>query len=307
MLGYQVLQPGVGRLLNGLRWDPGVDPVTWQPGSTIYERAAAQGITAFRIAPGAFRGSGLSVASMRGADYRPADSLGALVAEAAGALRETHRSLATVYYGSLDATGHKHGCTSAAWRYQLGHVDKLAEQLASAVPQGTVLHVTADHGMVDVMAGDHIDLDDGAGLRAGTALIGGEPRARHVYAAPGAAADVLATWREVLGEHAWVASREEAVKDGWFGPPGLVDEAMAARIGDVVAACAGNSAVIASEAETLQSSLFGMHGSLTAAEQLIPMLAVNAQLKQESGDGADRPVYTPVWSDRPRYPRSGRV
>src|SRR5262245_3868017 len=46
MLGYQVLQPGRGRLLNGLRWDPGVDPVTWQPGSTIYERAAAQGITA---------------------------------------------------------------------------------------------------------------------------------------------------------------------------------------------------------------------------------------------------------------------
>src|SRR6185437_6279348 len=80
MLGYQVLQPGRGRLLNGLRWDPGVDPVTWQPGSTIYERAAAQGIAAFRIAPSSFRGSGLSVASMRGADYRSADSLGALVA-----------------------------------------------------------------------------------------------------------------------------------------------------------------------------------------------------------------------------------
>ena len=130
MLGYQVLQPGRGRLLNGLRWDPGVDPVTWQPGSTIFERAAAQGIAAFRIAPSSFRGSGLSVASMRGADYRSADSLGALVAEAADALRETHRCLATVYYGSLDATGHAHGSTSAAWRYQLGHVDKLAEQLA---------------------------------------------------------------------------------------------------------------------------------------------------------------------------------
>jgi hypothetical protein len=98
-----------------------------------------------------------------------------------------------------------------------------------------------------------------------------------VYAAPGAAADVLATWREVLGEHAWVASREEAVKDGWFGPPGVVDEAMAARIGDVVAACSGTSAVIASKAEPLQSSLFGMHGSLTAAEQLVPMFAFAAQ------------------------------
>jgi hypothetical protein len=271
MLGYQVLQPGVGRLLNGLRWDPGVDPVTWQPGSTIYERAAAQGITAFRIAPGAFRGSGLSVASMRGADYRPADSLGALVAEAAGALRETHRSLATVYYGSLDATGHKHGCTSAAWRYQLGHVDKLAEQLASAVPQGTVLHVTADHGMVDVMAGDHIDLDDGAGLRAGTALIGGEPRARHVYAEPGAAADVLAAWREILGARAWVASREEAIDAGWFGP---VADAMVARVGDVVAAPAGPWALVARKEEPAESALVGMHGSLTTTDQLVPHLVL---------------------------------
>ena len=100
-----------------------------------------------------------------------------------------------------------------------------------------------------------------------------------MYTHPGAAADVLATWREVLGEHAWVVSREEAIKYGWFGPPGLgADEAMAARIGDVVAACAGTSAIIASEAEPLESSLIGMHGSLTQAEQLIPMLAVSARL-----------------------------
>ena len=271
MLGYQVLQPGRGRLLNGLRWDPGVDPVTWQPGSTIFERAAAQGITAFRIAPGAFRGSGLSVASMRGADYRPADSLGALVAETADALRETHRCLATVYYGSLDATGHALGSTSAAWRYQLGHVDRLAEQLAAAVPQNTVVHITADHGMVDVQPQDHIDLDNGSELRAGVALIGGEPRARHVYTEPGAAADVLATWQELLGSRAWVASRDEAIASGWFGP---VAGPMVARIGDVVAAPAGPWALVATKEEPAESALVGMHGSLTTTDQLVPHLVV---------------------------------
>ena len=159
--------------------------------------------------------------------------------------------------------------SSQAWEFQLSHVNRLVEQLASAVPSGTALYVTADHGMVNVGPDDKIDVDaDGptAALRDGVAVLGGEPRARHVYAAPGAAA-----------ERAWVASREEAVKDGWFGPPGVIDEAMAARIGDVVAACAGTSAVIASKAETLQSSLFGMHGSLTAAEQLVPMFAFTAQ------------------------------
>jgi hypothetical protein len=149
-------------------------------------------------------------------------------------------------------------------------VDKLAEQLAAAVPQGTVVHITADHGMVDVQPQDHIDLDDGNGLRAGVALIGGEPRARHVYAEPGAAGDVLATWREVLGDRAWVMSRDEAIKDGWFGP---VDPAMAERIGDVVAAPVGSHAIVATRTEPRESALVGMHGSLTSADQLVPALS----------------------------------
>jgi hypothetical protein len=271
MLGYQVRVPGTGRLLNGLRWDKATDPADWQPGSTIYERAAAEGIAAYRVAPRAFRGSGLSVAAMRGAEYRSADSLGALVAQSAAALREGHRALATVYYGSLDSTGHEWGSTSEAWRYQLGHVDKLAEQLASALPQGTVLHITADHGMVDVAPQDRIDADDIPELRAGVALLGGEPRARHVYAEPGAELDVLATWREILGARAWVASREEAITAGWFGP---VAEHLAARIGDVVAAPAGPWALVATKEEPAESSLVGMHGSLTTSDQLVPQLVL---------------------------------
>ena len=47
---------------------------------------------------------------------------------------------------------------------------------------------------------------------------------------------------------------------------------MAARIGDVVAASTGNWGVVATKAEPLEASLIGMHGSLTAAEQLVPML-----------------------------------
>src|SRR5208282_5505803 len=41
LFGYQVAIPGAGRLLNALHWDQRIDPVRWQPGSTIFERAAA--------------------------------------------------------------------------------------------------------------------------------------------------------------------------------------------------------------------------------------------------------------------------
>jgi hypothetical protein len=271
MLGYQVAVPGQHRLLNALRWDRSVDPVIWQPGSTIFERAAAAGVAVFRVAPAALRATGLSVAAMRGAGYRAADSLGALVAQTAAALKESDRALVMAYYGALDGTGHDCGCTSDAWRYQLGHVDKLAEQLASALPQGTVLHVTADHGMVDVLPHDRIDVDELPELRAGVALLGGEPRARHVYAEPGAAPDVLAAWREVLGARAWVLSRDEAISDGWFGE---VASRMADRIGDVVAAPAGPWAMVATRAEPRESALIGMHGSMTTADQLVPHLVL---------------------------------
>src|ERR1019366_6916595 len=109
----------------------------------------------------------------------------------------------------------------------LAHVDKLAEHLAGMLPAGVTMHVTGDHGMVDVPLAEKIDVDAVPGLRDG------EPRARHVYTEPGATDDVLAAWREVLGGRAWVASREEAAAHGWFGP---TDPLFLERIGDVVAA-----------------------------------------------------------------------
>ena len=269
MLGYQVAIPGAKKLLNGLRWDNSVDPVVWQPGSTVYERAAAAGVFTYRVAASALERTGLSMAVMRGTEYRPADSLGALVAQAAGALRGADRALVTVYHGQLDGTGHTFGAGSDAWRFHLGHVDKLAEQLAAILPPATPLYVTADHGMVDVAPEDRIDVDVLPELREGVALLGGEPRARHVYAQPGAEADVLATWAEVIGDRAWVLPRDEAITAGWFGP---VKAVLAPRIGDVVVAPAGPFAIVASRAERLESSLIGMHGSLTSADQLVPLL-----------------------------------
>lgn len=270
LLGYQVRVPETGQMLNALRWDKAVDPVAWQPGLTVFERCAAAGVSAIRVAAGAFRSSGLSVAAMRGADYRAADTLGALVARTASALAEGRRALVMAYTGDLDATGHAWGCTSPAWRFQLAHVDRLVEQFATALPAGTALYVTADHGMVDVPAAERIDADSVPELRDGVALLAGEGRARHVYAVPGATADVLARWQATLGDSAWVVSRDEAVEQGWFGS---VARAASARIGDVVAAMRGRSAIVATQAEPRESALVGMHGSLTPAEQKVPLLS----------------------------------
>ena len=126
--------------------------------------------------------------------------------------------------------------------------------------------------MIDIAPENRIDFDDDWELSAGVALLGGEGRARHVYAHPGAAGDVHAVWSEVLGEQMWVATREQAVAAGWFGPS--VDERVLPRIGDVVAAARDDIAVVATRSEPGESQMVGLHGSMTPVEQLVPLLEV---------------------------------
>lgn len=270
MVGYKVAIPGERRLLNGLHWREDIDPVAWQPRPTVYERATEAGIASVYIASPGLRDTGLTRAAFRAPLFRGARSPGALAAEALAALHESERIMVTAYHGQLDEVGHIYGAASEAWSFQLAHVDRIAEHIAGSLPPDTMLYVTADHGMVDVAESDRFDFDTMPDLSEGVAVFGGDARARHVYAEPGAASDVLARWQEILGEHAWVVAREEAVKDGWFGP---VDPDLAARIGDVIAASAAGGAVVATHLEPRESAMVGMHGSMTAAEQLVPLLA----------------------------------
>jgi hypothetical protein len=100
--------------------------------------------------------------------------------------------------------------------------------------------------------------------------IGGEARARYVYVADGAGDDVLAAWRETLADRAWVVSRDEAIAAGWFGY--RVADDVLPRIGDVVAAARGAAALVRRTVEPLESSLIGHHGSMSTAEQRVPLL-----------------------------------
>lgn len=271
MLGYQVAIPGAGRLLNCLRWDDTVDPYDWQPRSTVFERAERAGVAATHVAPRGFAKTGLTRAGLRGSRYAGSDSLGEVAAEATAALRATQRAYVFAYHADLDATGHRVGCASESWRLHLGQVDRLVEQIAERLPADATLYVTADHGMVDVT--DRVDVDAYPELFDGVTLLGGEPRARHVYARPGAAAHVTAAWRELLDGRAWVVTREEAIAAGWFGPISDGFD-VTGRIGDVLAVPYGATGLVALQREPKVSRLIGMHGSLAPSDLLVPLLTV---------------------------------
>ncbi|KAF0648753.1 alkaline phosphatase family protein [Streptomyces fradiae] len=274
LTGYTVRDPDTGQLMNQLRWRPWTPPHVWQPYPTVFELADAAGVHTAQVSSPAFQDTPLTKVALSGGTFHGRLSGEERMDLAARRLAEADRALVYTYYSEVDGAGHRFGVDSDAWRGQLMHADQLVQRLAEQLPARSALYVTADHGMVDIPFDEEsrIDFDEDWELRAGVALLGGEGRARHVYAVPGAEADVLAVWREVLGDRFWVAGREEAVAAGWFGPH--IDERVYGRIGDVVAAAHDDVALTASLAEPHESAMAGMHGSMTAAEQLVPLLEV---------------------------------
>lgn len=265
-----------GVVLQPLGWrDRGGDlreaypPERLQPEPTTFERMAADGVAVRTVVPAPFLGSGLTRAVLRGGDEWGIRAFGDLAA-AVTAAPDGDRTFRYAYHGDLDLLGHVHGPGSDPWRLQLAQIDRLAASIAERLPAGGLLLVTADHGMITTGEADRVDVESTPALTGGVRLLAGEPRVRHVYAEPGAAADVHAAWREHLGDRAQVLSRDEAVAAGWFGP---VRAAYRTRIGDVVAAARGTTVLVRPDAEQGLSRLVGQHGSLTDAELLIPLLS----------------------------------
>lgn len=275
MVGMTFRLPDVG-VLNALRWRPHpwgddlrdrVTPEGVQPRPTLFERAASAGVAVSVISGAQFAGSGLTRAVLRGGTYVGVHTMGDLASTIRSVL--AGRGFCYGYHADLDLVGHLHGPGSEAWRLQLRQVDKLVESVVEGLPPGGLLAVVADHGMI-ALDQNVVDLDASDVLLADTEAIGGEVRARHVYTRAGAADDVLAAWRTTLGDQAWVVSRDEAITGGWFGE--RVDDDVRSRIGDVVAAARGCAGMLRRVTEPVESSLVGQHGSLTAAEQHVPLL-----------------------------------
>jgi hypothetical protein len=272
LLGYEVLAPDHGVLLNELTWNLDIDPVAWQPVETVFEAMRRQQLPVTFVGPGKFAGSGLTEAALRGATFSAADPFDRRVDNTVAAIKAAPRGFAYLYWGFLDRVGHQKGCESYEWGDELAHVDAQLARLASLVPDDCTVLITADHGMVDSPADDRVDIGADPALAAGVRLVGGEPRCRQLYVEDGATADVAAAWTEVLGDRAAVWTRTQAIAAGLFGP---VRADAAERIGDVVVAMGATFTVVDSRAmSSSQLALVGHHGSLTVDEVGVPLVTI---------------------------------
>ena len=274
LVGYEVMDPDRGELLNELRWHPDTDPLAWQPHPTVFEELARRGVAVTQIGNPEFLGSGLTIAALRGAAFAGLPRLRDRVDAAVDRLREP--GLVYLYWADVDSVGHVHGWRSAQWRRTVRAVDRELARLSRTLPAGTA-------------AGGH--RRPRHGRRAARRSAGPGHPARPVVAVPGARvvragsrrstasrdtpvervedlARQLADW---VGERAWVGTRIRGdrrglVRSGRGSGPAAPGRRHRGRPGAV------HPGRLAHRPARMCLSLIGQHGSLTADEQLVPLL-----------------------------------
>lgn len=282
MVGYDVLDPDQDRVVNMLgNWDAGVDPRTWQPFPTVFERAAEH-VDVTTVSLPQFSTSAMTEAALRGGRFLTGTTSHARTEAAAEAMAGAGPSLMYFYVNELDKAGHRHGCQSAQWEHQLEELDATVRRLNATLPAGTTVLLTADHGMVDVPESQRIDYSAEPALLAGVRHTAGEPRMVHLYLEDGTDDDargrLLANWRSRFGDRIWAFTREEAIAGGLFGD---VRAEAALRIGDVMIAARDALALYDTRrVRPTALEVVGQHGSLTKAEREVPLLYFQADGKK---------------------------
>ncbi|WP_314648203.1 alkaline phosphatase family protein [uncultured Microbacterium sp.] len=273
LVGYQVRDPERDVPVNQLSgWESaGVDPVAWQTAPTIFERAVAEGRGAFAVGLAAYAHSGFSRATLRGSTFSSAGTARDRVGAAYELAERNPGSVVYCYLPEVDKAGHRHGVASGEWVAALEDIDAA---LSRSVPAGVGVLVTSDHGMLDVPADRQLILDE-THLR-GVRWLAGEPRMIHAYVEPDASpTEVADRWRADLDGLADVATRQDAVDAGLFGPRVTPDSA--ARIGDLIAVPRGNRAIYdGTAADQRARGMIGQHGGLTPEERQVPSIALGA-------------------------------
>ena len=271
MLGYTVRVPrSDNRLLNALKWDERVDPVIWQKVPTLFERAVASGVNVTHVAAKRYEGSGFTRAALRGAKYIGANAVDEMVNEVAASLT-AQPSFVYTYLNTLDSAGHSDGVGSDKWLTALQQVAEFITKVLSTVPTGTRVWITSDHGMVNSTQQSILGQENQ--LLQNVTLIGGEPRARHIYIRDGALAETISQWREFYQDQAQIFSKEDAIANKLFGDK--VSEEARERMGDLIAIPNNDLILIDPARIKEESGMVGHHGGVTDIEVNIPLLTAN--------------------------------
>ena len=263
VVGYRF--PAGGAVMNALRWTTTAgDHRQTVPPTSVQAAAPFAGGRWVVVGNRAFATSAFTEAHLGDAPYAGYDHPSSIIPEVRSALAGG-APLVYAYYDGLDHVAHVHGVSGEYYRHELAFCDWLVGGLLAALPSGTALMVTADHGHVDApdLVGIAAEVDELVVQRSG------EPRFRWLHSRPAGRDALLEAAGAAHADQAWVMPADEVIERGILGP--VVTDAARSRIGDV-ALIAHAPIGFSDPAERRAEFMVGRHGSLTAAEMLVPAL-----------------------------------
>jgi hypothetical protein len=259
-------------ILNVLRWQVPYGRKAPDP-FNVQRHTAFLGRSVPVVTKSEFRRTGFTEAHLRGSVFHGWSTASVLIEHCRRLVGQDER-LVYAYYPGVDSVAHEFGLHDDYFRAELAYADELVGRLLDALPAHAALVVTADHGQVHV--GDAwIRLDPLAGLFRYCA---GEGRFRYLYAERGAGAALLEAAEDAFGDRAWVFSRDQLLDEGWLGP-GPVIASIRRRVGDVTLAPRDPVAFVDPDLPN-EAKLVGAHGSLTADDMLVPLLAARGRARR---------------------------
>jgi hypothetical protein len=264
IVGYRMLVDG--EVLNCLRWGTKSWPDARAiiPPSTLQPYAPFLGEPLPLVTKAEFYRTGFSEAHLRGGRLAGYRTPAILVHETARLLHEDEK-VVYAYYDGIDKVAHEYGLGSA-YDAELAFADRLVADLLAAVPGGTTVLITADHGQVDCGHGQEaIDPE----VLALTGKLSGEGRFRWLHSKAASTEDLVEAAEACHGSVAWVRTLDQMRDEHWFGD--ILGDEVRARLGDV-ALLPFEPLAFEDPDDTGPFDLIGRHGSLTAAEMLVPCL-----------------------------------
>jgi hypothetical protein len=266
ILGYRMDMGDT--VMNVLRWgDDQGDLRRRYPPEIVQSCPPFLGSSVPVISKAELEGSGFTNAHLSGVKamgWRAASSIALIVRDALAA----GENFVYAYYDGVDKIAHERGFGDY-YDAELQTADKLVADILSVLPADTVLIVTADHGQVHVGDGTIFPSRDVLDLVRHQS---GEGRFRWLHSIRGREAALLEACSQYK-DVAWVVTRDQVLDEQWFG----------SRISDEIKRRMGEVALVAhapvSFDEPLDGGAFELvcrHGSLTADEMLVPLLATVA-------------------------------
>jgi hypothetical protein len=268
MVGYRMRVNGL--VLNVLRWQvPGgrsgaPDPARVQPVPPFLGREIPV------VTRAEFRDSGFTAAHLRGSRFLGWQTTAVLVEHVRRVVADGQRFV-YAYYDGVDKVAHAHGLQNGFLAAELSETDDLVGRLLDRLPGDCALVLTADHGQVEAGRRQFRSLGS---LNDFVSAYSGEGRFRSLHARAGAAGELHAAATEQFADEAWIFWRDELFDDGWMGDGATIE--VRHRIGDVVLAARAPVAFADPHAPN-EANLVAQHGSLTADEMLVPLLAARGR------------------------------